>query len=208
MLKEMAFSQWEQPCHALHKKSNHILCKLLLSVLLMGLTFKLLFSSHSPPSPFLTIPQLPNAAADETITDLESDTDIQLRENSIDMDNAIPPEPSDFEKQDSRKGDKAEKCDIFSGKWIPNPSGPAYTSTSCPFIEEPQNCLKNGRPDTGYLYWKWKPHGCTLPPFDAKKFLRAMRNKTWALIGDSILRNHAQSLVCLLSRIAWRCLLA
>ncbi|KAJ6811183.1 protein trichome birefringence-like 23 [Iris pallida] len=28
-----------------------------------------------------------------------------------------------------------------------------------------------------------------------------MRNKTWALIGDSILRNHAQSLVCLLSKV-------
>ncbi|KAG0486384.1 hypothetical protein HPP92_008479 [Vanilla planifolia] len=93
-----------------------------------------------------------------------------------------------------------EKCDLFAGEWIANPSGPPYTNESCHFIESPQNCMKNGRPDKGYLYWRWKPHGCNLLPFDAEKFLEALRDKAWALIGDSILRNHAQSLICLLSK--------
>ncbi|KAJ8483546.1 hypothetical protein OPV22_016031 [Ensete ventricosum] len=44
-----------------------------------------------------------------------------------------------------------EECDLFSGKWIQDASGPAYTNTSCSFISYPQNCLTNGRPDTGYL---------------------------------------------------------
>jgi hypothetical protein len=62
--------------------------------------------------------------------------------------------------------------------------------------------MSNGRPDDGYLYWKWKPYGCdVLPPFDGKAFLEDMRGKHWALVGDSILRNHAQSLVCLLSKV-------
>lgn len=61
--------------------------------------------------------------------------------------------------------------------------------------------MKNGRPDTGYLYWRWKPYGCDVPLFDAEKFLNVMRNKSWALIGDSILRNHVQSLICLLVKV-------
>jgi hypothetical protein len=93
------------------------------------------------------------------------------------------------------------KCDLFNGEWIPNPSGPAYTNASCRFIDDHQNCMMNGRPDKGYLHWKWKPYGCDLPPFDAVRFLDSMRNKAWGLIGDSILRNQVQSLLCLLSKV-------
>ncbi|OEL21552.1 Protein trichome birefringence-like 25 [Dichanthelium oligosanthes] len=92
------------------------------------------------------------------------------------------------------------KCNLFNGEWIPNPSGPAYTNSSCRFIDGHQNCMMNGRPDKGYLRWKWKPYGCDLPPFDAVSFLDSMRNKAWGLIGDSILRNQVQSLLCLLSQ--------
>ena len=95
----------------------------------------------------------------------------------------------------------AEQCDLFSGEWIPNSSGPPYTNSSCSFIDPYQDCLTNGRPDTGYLYWKWKPYGCDLSPFDAEKFLKAMRNKSWAFIGDSIFRNQIESLLCLLSQV-------
>jgi len=61
--------------------------------------------------------------------------------------------------------------------------------------------MTNGRPDTDYLNWRWKPYGCEVPPFDGKKFLDGMKGKHWALIGDSILRNHVQSLLCLLSKV-------
>ncbi|KAJ0986209.1 hypothetical protein J5N97_004565 [Dioscorea zingiberensis] len=92
-------------------------------------------------------------------------------------------------------------CTLFLGEWIPDNSGPGYTNETCNFIEPYQNCMRNGRPDTGYLYWRWKPKNCDLRPFDADKFLNAMRNKSWAFIGDSIFRNHIQSLICLLSKI-------
>ncbi|XP_066366824.1 protein trichome birefringence-like 25 isoform X2 [Miscanthus floridulus] len=92
------------------------------------------------------------------------------------------------------------KCNLFNGEWIPNPSGPAYTNASCRFIDDHQNCMMNGRPDKEYLRWKWRPYGCDLPPFDAVRFLDYMRNKAWGLIGDSILRNQVQSLLCLLSK--------
>ncbi|KAJ0971709.1 hypothetical protein J5N97_019668 [Dioscorea zingiberensis] len=92
-------------------------------------------------------------------------------------------------------------CDLSVGKWIPNPAGPAYTDRTCNFIAGYTNCLKNGRPDRGYLHWKWKPSGCDLPPFDPLKFLNAMRGKSWAFIGDSIFHNHVHSLLCLLSEV-------
>jgi hypothetical protein len=61
--------------------------------------------------------------------------------------------------------------------------------------------MMNGRPDMGYLHWRWKPYRCDLQPFDGVRFLDAMRNKAWGLIGDSILRNQVQSLLCLLSKV-------
>nr|XP_010925179.1 protein trichome birefringence-like 24 [Elaeis guineensis] len=107
-----------------------------------------------------------------------------------------------------RKGDSLkEQCDLFSGEWIPNSSGPPYTNSSCSVIYSAQDCLTNGRPDTGYLYWKWKPYGCDLSPFDAEKFLKIMRNKSWAFIGDSIFRNQVDSLLCLLSQFFWNIIL-
>lgn len=84
---------------------------------------------------------------------------------------------------------------------MPNPLGPVYTNESCDLIESHQNCLKNGRPDREFLYWKWVPRECELPQFDPRRFLNMMRNKVWALIGDSISRNHVQSLLCMLSKV-------
>ncbi|GKU87963.1 hypothetical protein SLEP1_g2287 [Rubroshorea leprosula] len=93
------------------------------------------------------------------------------------------------------------QCDLFIGDWVPDPSGSVYTNASCHVIESHQNCMKNGRPDSGYLYWRWNPRDCELPRFDPERFLDYMRDKSWAFIGDSISRNHVQSLLCILSQV-------
>lgn len=95
----------------------------------------------------------------------------------------------------------AKKCDIFNGDWLPDPSGPRYTNESCHVMEAHQNCMKNGRPDSGYFYWRWSPRDCDLPKFNPQSFLDMMRNKSMAFIGDSISRNHVQSLLCILSQV-------
>ncbi|QCE03094.1 Protein trichome birefringence-like 25/26 [Vigna unguiculata] len=95
----------------------------------------------------------------------------------------------------------AVECDLFVGDWVPDLNGPRYNNESCRVIEAHQNCMKNGRPDSGYLYWRWNPRGCELPKFSPSKFLDMMRDKSWAFIGDSISRNHVQSLLCLLSQV-------
>ncbi|XP_057448433.1 xyloglucan O-acetyltransferase 2-like isoform X1 [Lotus japonicus] len=61
------------------------------------------------------------------------------------------------------KGYKKE-CDYFKGKWVPDRRGPLYNGTTCgDTIQNTHNCMTNGRPDMGYLYWRWKPRRCNLP---------------------------------------------
>lgn len=94
------------------------------------------------------------------------------------------------------------ECDLFTGDWVPDPNGPYYTNETCDAIQEHQNCMKFGRPDTGYLKWRWRPDACELPPFDPTLFLEMVRGKSLAFVGDSVARNHMQSLICLLSRVS------
>lgn len=95
----------------------------------------------------------------------------------------------------------APKCDLFSGEWIPNMEAPYYTNDTCGVIQEHQNCLKYGRPDTEFMKWRWKPNDCDLPVFDPNRFLEIVRGKSLAFVGDSVARNQMQSLICLLSRV-------
>lgn len=92
-------------------------------------------------------------------------------------------------------------CNIWKGDWIPHSAEPAYTNTTCRFIQEHQNCIRNGKPNLDYLYWRWKPLDCDLPLFDAKTYLRLVTGKSWAFIGDSISRNHFQSFLCALAQV-------
>uniref|UniRef100_A0ACD6AHZ3 Uncharacterized protein n=1 Tax=Avena sativa TaxID=4498 RepID=A0ACD6AHZ3_AVESA len=162
---------------------GRVALKLLLSVLAAGFALRLL-ADHCASY------RLPRTAAPEEAASLLALT--ALAHDGADAVDATPVTPPNA----------PAKCDLFHGEWVPDSSGPAYTNATCRFIEVPQNCMSNGRPDDGYLYWKWKPYGCdVLPPFDGKAFLEGMRGKHWALVGDSILRNHAQSLVCLLAKV-------
>ncbi|PUZ61517.1 hypothetical protein GQ55_4G282300 [Panicum hallii var. hallii] len=90
-------------------------------------------------------------------------------------------------------------CDYFDGEWVPDARPPLYNGTSCGTIKDGQNCMAHGRPDTGYLYWRWRPRRCDLPAFSPEAFLRWLRNKHLAFVGDSLARNQAESLLCLLA---------
>ncbi|KAL1538599.1 protein ALTERED XYLOGLUCAN 4-like [Salvia divinorum] len=90
-----------------------------------------------------------------------------------------------------------ETCDLFKGQWIPG--APLYTNYSCTTIPIMKNCLLQGRKDTDFLYWRWKPDKCEIPRFSAPTFLKILRGKKMAFIGDSLARNHMESLLCLLA---------
>lgn len=100
-------------------------------------------------------------------------------------------------------GDEDEKCDIFTGEWIPNPEAPYYTNSTCWAIHEHQNCMKYGRPDSEFMKWRWKPDGCELSVFNPYQFLEIVRGKSMAFVGDSVARNQMQSLICLLSKVEY-----
>ncbi|XP_010492444.2 PREDICTED: protein trichome birefringence-like 21 [Camelina sativa] len=102
-----------------------------------------------------------------------------------------------------RNRDDEQRCDLFTGEWVPNEEAPYYTNTTCWAIHEHQNCMKYGRPDTGFLRWRWKPDGCDLPIIDPQEFLEMVRGKAMGFVGDSISRNQVQSLLCLLSRVEY-----
>ncbi|XP_059642715.1 protein trichome birefringence-like 19 [Cornus florida] len=114
-----------------------------------------------------------------------------------------PPSSYDPADQDSIEIENNEKCDIFTGEWVPNPSAPYYVNTTCWAIHEHQNCMKYGRPDTDFMKWKWKPDGCDLPVFNPFQFLEIVRGKSLAFVGDSVGRNQMQSMICLLSRVEY-----
>lgn len=58
-----------------------------------------------------------------------------------------------------------EKCDIFDGNWMRDDSKPYYDLGSCPFVDRDFDCHLNGRPDSDYVKWKWKPNGCDIPRY-------------------------------------------
>ncbi|TVU11885.1 hypothetical protein EJB05_45495 [Eragrostis curvula] len=90
-------------------------------------------------------------------------------------------------------------CDYSDGEWVPDARPPLYNGTSCGTIKDGQNCMAHGRPDTGYLYWRWRPRRCDLRAFSPEALLRWLRNKHLAFVGDSLARNQAESLMCLLA---------
>ncbi|XP_037449927.1 protein trichome birefringence-like 19 [Triticum dicoccoides] len=93
-------------------------------------------------------------------------------------------------------------CDVAKGEWVPDPAAPYYTNATCPLIDARQDCMKYGKPGIeSILRWRWQPHGCDLPRFDAAAFLRLVRGKSMAFVGDSVARNHMQSLMCLLAEV-------
>ncbi|KAI3441742.1 PMR5N domain-containing protein [Psidium guajava] len=172
-------------------KQNYVFAKFALSFLLLGLAFRLFVSD----SIRLSSSVIQEPPVSESITEAESPLASLPIPKADDGDSSAT-----FTSNNESLSDRTETCDIFVGEWVPDPSGPLYTNESCHAIEGHQNCMKNGRPDSGYLHWRWTPRDCELPKFDPKKFLDTMKDKSWAFIGDSISRNHVQSLLCILSQ--------
>ncbi|KAI4295064.1 hypothetical protein MLD38_040672 [Melastoma candidum] len=91
-------------------------------------------------------------------------------------------------------------CDLSTGKWVFDKSYPLYDS-DCPYLSTAVTCQSNGRPDSDYEKWRWKPTSCSLPRFDALRFLGKIRKKRVMLVGDSIMRNQWESLACLVQGV-------
>jgi hypothetical protein len=87
---------------------------------------------------------------------------------------------------------------VFDGHWVPDATYPLYNSSECPFAEKGFNCLANGREDTGYLKWRWRPRRCDVPRFTAGAALERLRGKRVVFVGDSMSRTQWESFICML----------
>ncbi|XP_008798988.1 protein trichome berefringence-like 7 [Phoenix dactylifera] len=91
-----------------------------------------------------------------------------------------------------------EGCDVFDGSWVQDDTYPLYNSSECPFAERGFNCLANGRKDTDYLKWRWKPRHCEMPKINVREVLESLRGKRVVFVGDSMSRTQWESLICML----------
>uniref|UniRef100_A0A7N0T8S6 Trichome birefringence-like N-terminal domain-containing protein n=1 Tax=Kalanchoe fedtschenkoi TaxID=63787 RepID=A0A7N0T8S6_KALFE len=91
-----------------------------------------------------------------------------------------------------------DACNVFDGRWVEDDRYPLYNASECPFVERGFNCLGNGRADTDYLRWRWKPDKCEIPFLDVQSALVKLRDKRVVFVGDSMSRTQWESLTCLL----------
>ncbi|XP_051204338.1 uncharacterized protein [Lolium perenne] len=89
-------------------------------------------------------------------------------------------------------------CDMFHGNWVRDESYPLYPGGSCPHIDEPFDCHRNGRPDQAYEKLRWQPSECSIPRLNPTDMLERLRGKRLVFVGDSLNRNMWESLVCIL----------
>jgi hypothetical protein len=57
------------------------------------------------------------------------------------------------------------KCDYTDGRWVRDADAgvTAYYTEDCPFLDPGFRCLRNGRGDDSFQYWRWRPRRCHLP---------------------------------------------
>lgn len=90
---------------------------------------------------------------------------------------------------------------MFDGRWVYDAvSRPLYAERECRYISAQTRCQAYGRPDEAYQHWRWQPHGCSLPSFNATFMLEKLRGKRAMFVGDSLTRGQFTSMACLLRR--------
>ncbi|KAI4381237.1 hypothetical protein MLD38_007331 [Melastoma candidum] len=94
----------------------------------------------------------------------------------------------------------SSSCNYSVGSWLYDPGFDALRyDDSCKEIFKGWNCVSSGKSNGRDLVkWRWRPHGCNLPPFDAAAFLEAYRDTNIGFVGDSLNRNMFVSLFCTL----------
>ncbi|CAL4962653.1 unnamed protein product [Urochloa decumbens] len=120
-----------------------------------------------------------------------------------DEEDAGPPAPAPAPAADGLGDDEGGdgECDVFDGEWVEEEAAgyPLYDAAECPFLSDQVACRRNGRPDSGYEQWRWRPRRCgDRTRLGGAEALELCRDKRVVFVGDSLNRNMWESLACIL----------
>ena len=112
-----------------------------------------------PPPPFPS----PHSSSATTETQPEPVGDIEdVADNATDAESDAQPVTENIAEDVALS---LKVCDLFTGTWVKDESYPIYQPGSCPYVDEAYDCKVNGRTDTLYSNWRWKPDACDLPRY-------------------------------------------
>lgn len=95
---------------------------------------------------------------------------------------------------------KGKACNFGKGKWVKDSTRPFYSGFGCKqWLSSMWACRLTQRRDFEYEKFRWKPKTCEMKKFTGSKFLKRMKDKTLAFIGDSLGRQQFQSLMCMVT---------
>lgn len=110
----------------------------------------------------------------------------------------VSPESRFQKKESSESSPRNEACDYAKGKWVADSRRPLYSGFGCKqWLSSMWSCRMTQRPNFSFEGYRWQPKNCDMQEFDQSKFLRKMKDKTIAFIGDSLGRQQFQSLMCM-----------
>ncbi|XP_031372746.1 protein trichome birefringence-like 16 isoform X2 [Punica granatum] len=93
---------------------------------------------------------------------------------------------------------KGQACNYAEGKWVVDERRPLYSGYGCKqWLSAMWACRLTQRMNFDYETLRWQPKNCQMEEFEREKFLKRMRDKTIAFVGDSLGRQQFQSLMCM-----------
>ncbi|XP_062199182.1 protein trichome birefringence-like 14 isoform X2 [Phragmites australis] len=91
-----------------------------------------------------------------------------------------------------------KNCNYAKGKWVADEKRPLYSGNECKqWLSKMWACRMMRRADFSYENFRWQPHSCEMPEFTGPNFLKRMKHKTLAFVGDSLGRQQFQSIMCI-----------
>ncbi|KAE8706859.1 Protein trichome birefringence-like 16 [Hibiscus syriacus] len=105
-------------------------------------------------------------------------------------------EESDEEELSTQNAD----CNYANDRWVADRRRPLYSGSGCKqWLSGMWACRLTQRTDFSFKGYRWQPKNCKMKEFNRFSFLRRMRNKTIAFVGDSLGRQQFQSMMCMVS---------
>ncbi|XP_010493177.1 PREDICTED: protein trichome birefringence-like 16 isoform X2 [Camelina sativa] len=93
-----------------------------------------------------------------------------------------------------------QACNYAKGKWVVDNHRPLYSGSQCKqWLASMWACRLMQRTDFAFERVRWQPKDCSMEEFEGSRFLRRMKNKTLAFVGDSLGRQQFQSMMCMIT---------